>query len=71
MNKKELVKIINKLLDDSFEDLEHSKDHLEEHYACGWIDACNAILKDMGEPTPTDVSTIMEEMKATNPKTNF
>ena len=71
MNKKELVKEINLHLHDAWEDLESSKDHLEEHYACGWIDSLNAILKAMGEPTPTDVESIIEEMKETNPRTNF
>lgn len=71
MNKEKLVEEINLHLQDAWEDLESSKDHLEEHYACGWIDSLNAILKAMGEPTPTDVESIMQDMKLTNPNTNF
>ena len=69
MNKKELVEELNRSLNDAWEDLEHSSDHQEEFYACGWIDCINNILKFIGEPTPTDVEAIMQEMKNTNPRT--
>ena len=71
MNKKELVKLINKLLEESFEDLEHSKDLAEEHYAIGWIDCLNAILKDIGEPTPLDVETIITDIQNNNERIIF
>jgi len=39
MNKKELVKSLNKLLQESFEELEHSRDLAEEHYSKGGLTA--------------------------------
>ena len=64
MNKKEIAKLIKKHLDQAWEDIEKANDGDEEHYACGWIDACNTILKGMGEPTPTDVETIFQSLNA-------
>ncbi len=64
MNKKEISKLIRKHLDQAWDDIETSKDSKEEHYSCGWIDACNTILKEMGEPTPTDVETIFQSLNA-------
>ena len=71
MNKKEIVKIINKLLDESFEDLEHARDLADEHYAVGWIDCLNSILKEMGEPTPTDIDTIITDIQNNNTRIRF
>jgi|DEB0MinimDraft_6_1074348.scaffolds.fasta_scaffold197639_2 hypothetical protein len=71
MNKKELVKSLNKLLQESFEELEHSRDLAEEHYSIGWIDCLNAILKDIGEPTPLDVETVITDIQNNNKRILF
>lgn len=64
MEKKEIAKIINGYLMEAWESIEHSKDRLSEHYSSGWIDCCNKILKAMGEPTPTDLETVLADQGA-------
>jgi hypothetical protein len=61
MKKDKIAEIINKHLMDSWEAIEQSTESTAEHYACGWIDCCNAILKAMGEPTPTDLETVLAD----------
>ena len=68
MNVKELAAIINKHLMEAWEDIEQSKTSNEEHYACGWIDCCNKLLKELGQPTPTDLETVLADQGADQTK---
>ena len=68
MKKEKLVETINKHLMDSWEAIEQSTESTAEHYACGWIDCCNTILKAMGEPTPTCLETVLADQGADSTK---
>ena len=68
MTVKEIAAIINKHLMESWEAIEQSTEPTSEHYACGWIDCCNKLLKELGQPTPTDLETFLEEQGADQTK---